>query len=85
VAEAIRWFRLVRWADVPAFERAGWVRCACLGPTHGLWSCLMHWASAGEPPTASGTAPEWPGTAVLVPEVAESPEPRRLSVGAVSA
>ena len=34
-------FRYCRWRDLPAYERAGWMFVADLGPTHGQWSCLI--------------------------------------------
>ena len=46
----ISWYRYVLHADVPAYEAAGWVFAAELGPTHGLWSVLMQWTGADDPP-----------------------------------
>ena len=45
----IRWFRYVRHAQRAAYEAAGWVFAADLGPTHGQWSVLMEWTGIGEP------------------------------------
>lgn len=50
-------FRYVLHARRAAYEAAGWVWCADLGPTHGFYSILMRWAGAGEPvePSKEGT------------------------------
>jgi hypothetical protein len=45
----IRWFRYVRYAEVPAYEASGWRFAADLGPTHGSYSVLMQWEGDGEP------------------------------------
>lgn len=50
----ITWLQYVRYADVPAFEAAGWVHCADLGPVHGAWSVLMRWAGRGKPTSFGG-------------------------------
>jgi hypothetical protein len=45
-------FRFVRHGDISKFESAGWVVVGDadrLGPTHGLWACLMMWTGDGEP------------------------------------
>lgn len=34
-------FRFVRYSDVEAFHRRGWMLVRYLGPTHGFWSVLM--------------------------------------------
>lgn len=43
------WFRYVRHADIAAYEAAGWLYAACLGPQHGQYAVLMQWAGEGEP------------------------------------
>lgn len=45
----ISWLRYVRLADIAAYEAAGWVHEADLGPVHGAYSVLMRWAGEGEP------------------------------------
>ena len=45
----ISWFRYVRHAEVPAYERQGWMAVADLGPVHGAWSVLMRWTDESEP------------------------------------
>lgn len=54
----IEWFRYVRHTDRLAYEAQGWVFAADLGPTHGIWSCLMRWPFAGDPPSLSPQARE---------------------------
>ena len=49
MSERITWFRYVRHAQRAAYEAAGWVFAADLGPTHGQWSVLMEWTGIGEP------------------------------------
>jgi hypothetical protein len=49
----ISWFRYVRKTDVIAYELAGWVFAADLGPTHGVWSVLMEWKGEGDAPGSS--------------------------------
>jgi hypothetical protein len=34
-------FRFVRYSDVDAFHRRGWMLVRYLGPVHGFWSVLM--------------------------------------------
>lgn len=51
----ISWFHYVRHADVPVFEREGWIVWRDLGPTHGLWSVLMKWTGEDDPPARART------------------------------
>jgi hypothetical protein len=37
-------YHYVRWPEVEAWLRLGWMPAADLGPTHGEWSTLLYWA-----------------------------------------
>lgn len=41
-------FRYVRWNNVEAYLKAGWMAVADLGPVHGRWSVLMWRCECGE-------------------------------------
>jgi len=41
-------FRFVRWHDVDAYFRRGWMVAGDLGPKHGLWSALMWHCECGQ-------------------------------------
>ena len=56
----ISWFRYVRHAEVPTYERQGWIVVAHLGPVHGAWSVLMCWTDKGEPDAVTEAAVEEP-------------------------
>ena len=47
---AYRWFKYVLHADRAAYEAAGWVFYADLGPSHGRYSVLMEWPFTDAPP-----------------------------------
>ena len=47
---AYRWFKYVLHADRAAYEAAGWVFSADLGPSHGRYSVLMEWPFTDAPP-----------------------------------
>lgn len=40
-------FRYVRWADLDAYHRRGWMVAGDLGPRHGVWSALMWHCECG--------------------------------------
>ena len=52
----ISWFRYVRHAEVPTYERQGWIVVAHLGPVHGAYAVLMRWSGENEPGALVGAA-----------------------------
>jgi hypothetical protein len=45
----MKWFRYVRWEDVPKWERLGWALHRDLGVPHNHHAVLMIWTGEGEP------------------------------------
>jgi hypothetical protein len=41
-------FRYIRFQDLPAFQKKGWMMVADLGFHHGAWSCLCWHCECGE-------------------------------------
>ena len=41
-------FRYVRWGDVDAYHKRGWMVANDLGQRHGIWATLMWHCECGE-------------------------------------
>ena len=53
----IRWFRYVRYEDIPAFLALGWEwddKEPPLHAPHGCYSVIMTWGGEGEPKEPEG-------------------------------